>query len=87
MSSVATGTKVLLFAFLEFNSFDECNVALEYLKPYAHQEIIAECEWHNHSDIFFFTHAERHAFFAKEPLQRPQIIVDLSNNKENNNDK
>ena len=53
MSSVATGTKVLLFAFLEFNSFDECNVALEYLKPYAHHDIIAECEWHNHSDVFF----------------------------------
>ena len=36
MSSVATGTKVLLFALLEFNSFEDCNKAKEILTPLGH---------------------------------------------------
>ncbi len=74
MSSVATGTKVLLFALLEFNSFEQCNKAREILFPIGHHNLIYECQWHNHSSVFYFKHSEKHTFFSKPPLPRPKIL-------------
>ena len=71
MSTVATGTKVLLFALLEFSSFEDCNKAKEILAPLGHHNLIYECQWHNHSDVFYFTHASKHEFYSQMPLKRP----------------
>ena len=78
MSTVATGTKVLLFALLEFNSFENCNKAKEILAPLGHHNLIYECQWHNHSDVFYFTHSERHVFFSTAPLSRPDNLTKKS---------
>lgn len=74
MSSVATGTKVLLFALLEFSSFEDCNKAREILTPLGHHGLIYECEHHNHSSVFYFHHSAKHKFYSRFPMKRPYII-------------
>jgi hypothetical protein len=74
VSTVATGTKVLLFALLEFSSFEDCNKAKEILAPLGHHNLIYECQWHNHSDVFYFTHASKHEFYSRMPLRRPDRL-------------
>tara|TARA_A100001515_G_C4495477_1_gene184794 strand:+ start:95 stop:340 length:246 start_codon:yes stop_codon:yes gene_type:complete len=74
MTSVATGTKVLLFAFLEFSSFEDCNKAREILAPLVHHDLIYQCEWHNHSSVFFFEHSAKHKFYSTKPHKKPHII-------------
>ena len=74
MESVATGTKVLLFALLEFASFEECNRAKQLLAPFGHHSLIYECEWHNHSSVFYFTHSAKHKYYAEIPMSRPDRL-------------
>lgn len=79
MTSVVTGTKVLLFALLEFSSFEDCTKAREILAPLVHHDLIYQCEWHNHSSVFFFEHSAKHRFYSKKPLPRPYILTNSTN--------
>jgi hypothetical protein len=74
MNSVATGTKVLLFVLMEFTSMEECNRSRELLMPVVHHDLIYQCEWHNHSSVFYMTHSERHVHFSEIPPSRPDNL-------------
>ena len=62
----------------KFNSFEDCNKAKEILTPLGHHGLIYECQWHNHSNIFYFTHASKHKFYVKSPLRRPDNLTKKS---------
>lgn len=74
MSSIATGSKVVLFALLEFTSMEQCEKSREILLPVSHHGLIYECEWDLQSQVFYYQHSQIHAHFLEIPPSRPYII-------------
>ena len=74
MGSVATGSKVILFAVLEFTSMEDCNRARDLLVPAIHHDLMYECEWDLQSSVFYYHHSQIHTHFSVIPPDRPERL-------------